>query len=186
MPLSSPAPRQSLHSRQVCCRGFRRDDGLWDIEGSLLDTKDYEFARRDLAGVHPVGAPVHAMLVRFTIDDQFLLHDIEVAMDHTPFATCPRIAPEFAALTGLNLTSGFVKQLRTRFGGVAGCTHLVDLMIAMATAAFQTVYPILSREKPATGKPVIIDTCHALAADGPVVARIWPDYATGKPQDSST
>ncbi|MGH7035691.1 MAG: DUF2889 domain-containing protein, partial [Stellaceae bacterium] len=43
MPLSAAAPREPIHTRQIECRGFRRADGLWDIEGHLIDTKSYAF-----------------------------------------------------------------------------------------------------------------------------------------------
>lgn len=33
---------------------------------------------------------------------------------------------------------------RPRFAGVNGCTHIVELLSAMACVAFQTVYPVLS------------------------------------------
>ena len=33
MPLSEPtAPRKHLHTRNGECRGYLRDDGLWEIE----------------------------------------------------------------------------------------------------------------------------------------------------------
>ena len=44
MPLPDPVPREPLHTRRVECRGYRRADGLWDIEGHLVDTKAYPFA----------------------------------------------------------------------------------------------------------------------------------------------
>ncbi len=38
MPLSPPAAsREHIHTRVVECRGYRRDDGLWDIEGHITD-----------------------------------------------------------------------------------------------------------------------------------------------------
>ena len=42
MPLSAPAAREPLHRRQIDITGYIRDDGLWDIEGHLLDTKAYD------------------------------------------------------------------------------------------------------------------------------------------------
>ena len=39
MPLSRAVPRDHIHTREIRCRGFRRRDGLWDIEGVLEDTK---------------------------------------------------------------------------------------------------------------------------------------------------
>ncbi len=41
MPLSAPAPRQLMHNRAIECRGYQREDGMWDIEGHLVDTKTY-------------------------------------------------------------------------------------------------------------------------------------------------
>jgi hypothetical protein len=32
-----------MHTRKVEYRGFEREDGLWDIEGELLDTKPHAF-----------------------------------------------------------------------------------------------------------------------------------------------
>ncbi len=46
MPLSPPAPREPIHPRHVVCSGFRRADGLWDIEGHLTDVKSYDFDSR--------------------------------------------------------------------------------------------------------------------------------------------
>ena len=43
MPLSEPAARQAIHNRHVHCAGFQREDGLWDIEGHIKDTKAYSF-----------------------------------------------------------------------------------------------------------------------------------------------
>ena len=40
MPLSPAPPRQPVHDRRVRCQGYRRADGLWDIEGHLTDTKE--------------------------------------------------------------------------------------------------------------------------------------------------
>ena len=43
MPLTAPAaPRERLHSRQVIYEGYRRGDGLFDIEGHLYDVKDHD------------------------------------------------------------------------------------------------------------------------------------------------
>ena len=42
LPLPPAAARQHLHNRHVEYRGYRRDDGGWDIEGELRDTKTYD------------------------------------------------------------------------------------------------------------------------------------------------
>ena len=67
-------------------------------------------------------------------------------------------------------------------GGVNGCTHLVELLGPVATTAFQTIYPIKSRRqesRPDAKKPLMLDSCHALASDGEIVKRHWPQFYTG-------
>ena len=56
MPLSQPAERELTHTRVVTCRGFQRSDGLFDIEGRIVDTKPYRFRNRDRGGW--IDAPV--------------------------------------------------------------------------------------------------------------------------------
>jgi hypothetical protein len=53
MSLSPPASRDPIHDRRIDCRGYRRSDGLWDIEGHLTDTKTYAFANSFRGEVAP-------------------------------------------------------------------------------------------------------------------------------------
>ncbi len=177
MSLSPPAARTHIHTRQVICQGYRRDDGLWDIEGMVLDTKTYDCRPRAGYDAIPAGHPVHRMRIRVTIDDTLVIRQAEAITEDAPFPPCGEIAPSFASLVGLSLGDGFQRELRRRFGGTNGCTHLVELMGPIATTAFQTLYPILSHEQGESERPKVIDSCHALAADGPVVARAWPQFA---------
>jgi hypothetical protein len=68
-------------------------------------------------------------------------------------------------------------------GGVEGCTHLVELLVAMATVAFQTLYPVRAAKaakRPPGQRPALLETCHAFATDSPIVKRSWPAFYTGK------
>ena len=186
MPLSEPVEREPIHTRTVTCRGYRRADGLWDVEGHLVDTKAYAFDSRYRGTLEP-GAPVHGMWLRLTVDDDLVVRGCEAAMDATPFAICPTIAPAFKALVGLAIAPGWNAKVKQLLGGVHGCTHLVELLGPIATTAFQTIYPMKERERreqgtAATAVPVEktpINTCHALRSDGPVVKEMWPAYYSG-------
>lgn len=181
MPLPPPtAPRKPIHTRRIECNGFRRDDGLWDIEGYLVDTKAYPFENAWRGTVHP-GVPIHEMWLRLTLDDDLLVHDVAAATDNSPFEICPAIVPEFRKLVGLRIGKGWYGQVKERLGGVQGCTHLVELALgAMATAAIQTIFPARAAAKPKPErKPNHLDTCHALASDGPVVRAHYPKHYTG-------
>lgn len=182
MPLSRPEPRDHIHTREIRCRGFRRRDGLWDIEGVLEDTKTYSFDNHDRAGIVS-GEPIHAMHVRLTVDDDLTVRGAEAATAAGPFDICGRIAPVFRALIGLRIGPGWRKAVLQRMAGVHGCTHLTDLLLGpVTTTAVQTVAAARSRRERGdeTGKkPALIDSCHAFSADGPVVERQWPDFYTG-------
>jgi hypothetical protein len=182
MPLPSAQPnRQRLHTRTVICDGFLREDGLWDIEGHLTDIKGYSFKNKDRGGEIQPGEPLHGMSMRMTVDNDLTIQDIEAVTDYSPFAICPNITPQFKKLIGLQINKGFNKGVILRLGGVQGCTHLVELLRPMATTAFQTVYSYRARldeqaGKPVTERPGVLDTCHALRVDGPIVAREWPQF----------
>ncbi|MGB0670945.1 MAG: DUF2889 domain-containing protein, partial [Rhodospirillales bacterium] len=139
MPLSRPAPRQLIHTRSIRVEGYQRDDGLWDIEASLIDTKTYSFANQDRGGIR-AGEPVHHMLVRLTLDDRMLVHQAETSTEAAPFFCCPDINPAFSELAGLSIKSGWRQEVLTRFGRVRGCTHIVDLLVGpIAQTAHQTI-----------------------------------------------
>lgn len=181
MPLSPPTEREHLHERQLEFRGYRRSDGLWDIEAHLRDTKTYDFSNEHRGRIKQ-GEPLHDMWLRVTVDENFVVRDIEAVTDAGPFAVCPDIAPNFKKMIGVRMRSGWRREIHERLGGVEGCTHLVEALGAMATVAFQTLYPILSREQkaePRAGKPPLLDSCYAFRSDGDTVKKYWPDFYTG-------
>lgn len=186
MPLSpAGASRELIHARHIECNGFLRADGLWDIEGHLIDVKTYGF-ETDFRGAVAPGEAVHDMRVRITIDDEMVIHEAEAATDASPFPLCPMVAPDFARLKGLRISKGFLSEVRKRLGGTKGCAHLVELMGPLATTAFQTIYPYrerqgqeANRKLPPGRTPPLLDTCRALASDSEVIKRMWPEFYTG-------
>ncbi|WP_158745564.1 DUF2889 domain-containing protein [Acidisphaera sp. L21] len=181
MPLSPPVPRRELaHTRRIELTGYSRDDGLFDIEARLTDTKSEGFSTDDREWVHP-GEPLHGMSMRMTVDEEMVIVGFEAATDYSPYRICPEIAPNYSSLVGLTIGRGFLRAAAERVGGVHGCTHLRELLQPMATVAFQTLYPVLARRKSSSsaGKPALLNTCYAYRDDGPVVERKWPDQFVG-------
>jgi len=176
--------RELLHKRDFAFTGYRRPDGNYDIEGRMTDRKTYAFPN-DFRGTIAADEPLHDMRIRVTIDDAFRILDVVAETAAGPFAVCPAITPAFAALKGAVIGRGWTRLLREKFGGVHGCTHHVELLRTLATVAFQTVHgEELRRTREGRGaareesgnRPALIDTCHALAADGEVVKTRWPDF----------
>ncbi len=183
MPLTDPAPRRLLHQRDIELRGYQRDDGLFDIEATLTDTKTYAFTNQDRGEVHP-GTPVHRMLARMTIDTDMTIQRFEADTEYGPFRICPAAAPNFAALAGLVIGRGFLKAANDRVGGIKGCTHLRELLGQMGTVAFQTMFGV--RKDPAPNaianptRPALLNSCLAFAEDGEVAVRNWPEWHAAK------
>lgn len=182
MPLSTSVEREHLHTRQIECRGYRRADGLYDIEGHITDAKTYSFENHD-RGCVPAGEPVHDMWIRLTIAEDMTIQAVEAVTDQGPYRICPDVTPNFQRLVGLRIGPGFHKRALAAVGGVKGCTHIVDLLRPVATTAYQAMVPVRQKraaEAVDSGKPPpLMNTCYAFRSDGPVVARRWPDFFTG-------
>lgn len=195
MPLPPPAvARTPLHRREITLQGFRREDGLWDIEGRLVDTKAYPFSNSWRGTIEP-GMALHDMSLRLTVDEAYVIRDVVACHDDTPFPECPAIVGNFRKLIGERIAKGWNQRVKDLLGGVEGCTHLVEMLGPLATVAFQTIAHDKFHDRsdrggppqPPTGKrPPILDTCHALASDGPVVARFYPAFHTGPAQKPGT
>ena len=177
MALENPVEREPLHTRSIELRGYKRADGLYDIEGRLTDTKPYDF--KLAAGIRPAGAPVHDMWLRITVDRQLKIVDAQAAMDAVPYeGDCNRIAPDYRKLIGLAIRPGYLQRVKELLGGVRGCTHVTELASMLATAAFQTMAG--QRLQDPDRKPFQLDRCHALALDSPVVGRYYPQWYEGR------
>src|SRR5271163_798275 len=81
MPLTPPAPREELHTRAITLRGYRRQDGLFDIEARLVDTKPFAMPNQDRGHIR-AGEPLHEMWMRLTIDETMQIVACEAATDH--------------------------------------------------------------------------------------------------------
>lgn len=177
MLLSPPSPRRRLHNRTVRYEGHLRDDGLFDIDASVHDVKDHDSVL--LSGVRRAGDPVHDIHVRVTIDRAGVIRAIETHSDAVPYPPyCADHDDAYAALVGVSLFDGFRKALYGALGGVAGCTHITELLAFLPTAAVQT-FAGLQREDSGERKPLQLDRCHALDTRGEAVRRYYPKWYRG-------
>ena len=124
MPLSPPAPRTARHQRRVNYQGYERDDGLWDIEGELHDSKMHDAPSFRDAGRRRAGEPIHHMWLRVTVNRQLVVQAIDVAMDTHPLKDCPQAQPALQSMVGCSMARGWRQAIQKNLGGVASCTHL--------------------------------------------------------------
>ena len=188
MDLSPPAERKLVHVRNVECRGYARDDGLWDIEGSLKDVKTYPFESR-WRGLVLAGDPVHEMTLRLTVDNRLHIKAAEAFTRNSPYEVCPSAAWAFRRLEGLRIRGGWMQQVKDVYGRAKGCTHLLELLYPVGTTAFQTVFAYreqqlrdqgLSEAEALRRKGPPVNSCYAFAEDGPVVRSFKQDRAAAE------
>ena len=180
MPLTTSPPRKLIHTRRIECNGYEREDGLWDIEANLVDTKAVPHMRRHGGQVRQPGDPVHNMWLRLTIDLDMVVHDAEAQTDAGPYPICGDVTVNFKRLIGLKIGPGWRREIRAREGGTHGCTHLVELLGPLGTTAFQATgraREARNAAKPTRKKPYQIGTCHVYREDGPAVLERWPEWA---------
>ena len=175
MPLSAPTvARTPQHIRQVNFRSFERADGLWDIEGELLDTKAIDLPRPNGEGMRKAGDPIHHMLIRVTINTQLVVQAIEAHMEAHPIQGCPGALAAMQRMVGCSMAKGWRKSIDANLGSITGCTHMRELLQNMATAAFQSITTAFSA---APGQPPsYLGRCTGWDFDGPAMAEFYPQF----------
>lgn len=176
MPLSQPTiTRTPQHIRQVNYRSFEREDGLWDIEGELLDTKAIDLPRPNGEGIRKAGDPIHHMLIRVTVNTQLVVQAIEACMQAHPVQGCPAALDAMQRMVGCSMARGWRKAIETNLAGITGCTHMRELLNNMATATFQSIVSAFSTtpDQP----PAYLGRCTGWSFNGPAVMQYYPQFA---------
>lgn len=177
--------RRLMHRRSVECTGYLRSDGLWEVEARLVDTKP--FAQRDhYRGELPAGEPVHDIGLRLAVDDSLTIQEAETTMRATPFPTCIEVEPILQRLVGERIGKGWREIVRTRIGRLETCTHLSELLGPAVTALFQMMSygktpegaSSMDHQRGTTERPFFVGGCHSWRTDGPIVAEMFPQFAT--------
>ncbi len=175
--------RRLMHRRSIECNCYLRSDGLWEVEVRLVDSKP--FAQRDhFRGELQPGDPVHDIGVRLAVDDSLTVREAETTMRATPFPTCVDVEPILQRLVGERIGPGWRELVRRKIGRLETCTHLSELLGPAVTTLYQTVaYGKTpegrnSLDNQLSERPFFIGGCYSWRTDGPVVAEIFPQFAT--------
>jgi hypothetical protein len=177
-------PRRLMHRRSVECLGYLRDDGLWEVEARLVDTKPYPRHDRYRGDQQP-GDPVHDIRLRLAVDETFLIHETGTTMQSTPYPSCIDVEGILQRLVGKRIGKGWRETVRTTIGRLETCTHLQELLGPAVTTLFQTVSSSkdpegrgsLESSREAKEPPFFVGGCYSWRLDGPVVAEMYPQFA---------
>ena len=111
MPLSkSKHQRELLHTRDIEVRGFKRDDGFYEVEGFVKDIRTKKYMNQWIE--IPAGEPMHYMQSRLAIDSNYIVKEIEVSSDSHPYpGFCNKVVANFDVLIGSKIGGGWKKTI---------------------------------------------------------------------------
>lgn len=185
MPLPDSPHRTLLHTRRIEMRGYRREDGLYEIDGRVTDVKTEPTRRLDGGRDFVPGMPIHDMWVRLVVDETLLVRDIVAVTDASPYEICREAVEPMRVMVGERIRAGWSLTVKSRLGGAKGCTHLMEMLIPLGTAAYQTLTSLRLRHPTpvdGNGRPHKIDSCYAYGRTREVVHTLWPRFYEGKPR----
>ena len=178
--------KELVHTRQIICRGYRRRDGLWQIEASVADEKGQTVQFKSRPNVQ-AGELIHHLLLCVVIDDDYRIHDVSAKTMAAPWRVCADVAADYRKLIGLRIGPGFTRAVREVLGGTLGCTHLSDLLGQIGNTYMQASWPDrVARQRQSGEDPrqwpdkrtlSFVDGCHAWRKDGAVLAGEYPQLA---------
>lgn len=175
----STVTREPLHLRRIDFHGYRRSDGLFEVEARLTDRKTHDFEPPSGGRHVAAGETIHDHGIRVVFGDDMVIRAISTAIRAYPYQECPGGADTLQSLVGLRIGAGWNGELRKRLPSGDTCTHLREMMVPLASAAFQLIYSVRTSnvgEANAEGRPRKIDSCYAYGAGRELVRMNWPQY----------
>jgi len=163
---------KKLHTRKIEVTTYDYDGQRIVVEGLLKDDR-FQESHGITGETFPRGV-IHHMAIRLLVNcSNLLIEDIDVDLISVPGEACRETIDCLAPIKGLTITKGFTLKVKKMAGGSKGCTHLVELLQAMAPAAIQGYAAYQSKEPvgfdPDRAKMLLkylVNTCHAWREDG--------------------
>jgi hypothetical protein len=185
--VTNPAPaeaaahptREELHFRRIDLRGFRRSDGLYEVEANLTDRKPFDFQPPSREAKIAAGELIHDHVLRVAFGEDMVIREVATGMRTWPYDECPQGGESLQAMVGVRIGPGWNGEIRKRLPPGDTCTHLKEMLVVLASAAYQAVYGVGNGDRDvrdANGRPRKIDSCYAYGASRELVLRFWPEY----------
>jgi hypothetical protein len=166
---------EKLHTRKIEVTTYAYDGQRIIVEGRLKDDR-FQESYTATGETFPKGA-IHHMAIRLLLNcSDLLIEDVEVDMIAVPRVVCRETIDCLASIKGLTITKGFTSKVKKIAGGNKGCTHLVELLTAMAPAIVQGFAAHQTQKSSAFNADqakmmfqFLLNTCRAWHEDGPFV-----------------
>ncbi len=171
----SDLKKGKVHTRSIDVTIYDGDDHRIVVEGTLKDDRFHETYILPHT-VIPIGAIHHIsvyMLVNFSTS---VIEDVEVDLKYVPLDVCWETSKSLEPIKGLSVTKGFTQKLKKLVGGAKSCTHILELLVAMAPAIRQGIITATSRqpraltqERATRAIKTLTNTCHGWREGSPFV-----------------
>jgi hypothetical protein len=176
---------KKLHTRNIEVTTYDYDGQRLMVEGILKDDR-FQESHVITGDTFPSGV-IHHMAIRLLINcSNLLIEDIEVDLISVPVEACRETIDCLAPIKGLTITKGFTSKVKKIAGGNKGCTHLVELLLAMGPAIFQGFEAHQSQKRSTydsdQGKKMLqllVNTCRTWREDGPFAVLIKNNATKG-------
>lgn len=174
----NPVKGKKLHTRKIEVSTHEYDGQRIIVEGFLKDVR-FQASHAISGGTFAKGV-IHHMRIRLLVNcSNLLIEDVEVDLPSVPRDECRETINCLTPVKGLTITKGFTSKVKKLAGGKIGCTHLVELLLAMAPAAIQG-FAAYQSQQPSPPDPVhtrmiyhfLLNTCHAWREDGPLAENL--------------
>jgi hypothetical protein len=179
--------RSEIHFRRIDMRGYRRSDGLFEVEGRVTDRKPFPFTPASSDKTVPSNEPIHDMVVQLIYNEAMIVQDVHALTNAAPYEICPSATSTLQCVKGLRIGPGWSSEVRSRLKGARSCTHLMELLLPLATTAIQSMSVVrMGQPEPVdeNGRPRKIDTCFAYSAERELVRQRWPQFSRVPPMDN--
>jgi hypothetical protein len=168
-----------IHKRNISVDTFETGDGSIMVEGKLRDDRlmpSFVYSTRKF--MEP--GVIHDIAVRLTISlPRLLIEKAEADMRHVPSDVCREVITSVERLVGLEIKHGFTQNVIDSMGGIQGCVHMTNLILAMGSAAVQGQWAYYSRKRgdsimklPKFDPSLVINSCWLWREDGEYIKRM--------------
>ena len=166
---------EKLHTRNIKVTTYDYEGQRIIVEGVLKDDR-FQDSQMVTGETFP-GGVIHHMVIRLLVNcSNLLIEDVDVELISVPRSVCRETIDCLARIKGLTITKGFTLKIKNIAGGNKGCTHLVELLQAMAPAVFQGFAAHQAQKKKSFNSDqaklilrFLVNTCHAWREGGPFV-----------------
>lgn len=164
-----------IHSRNITVNTFELGENELFIEGILQDHRyfpSYLYTAREYIDE----GTIHDIRVKLKISlPELVIEEAGAEMETVPNELCKEVKDMLQILVGMRVRKGFTYAVKTRMGGRQGCLHMVNLILAMGSAAVQGQWAYYSRRRhegqeetaPDTDLSLVANSCHLWRENGP-------------------